>query len=359
MCTGYLHKLDPFAVRIADDFGIRWYGLSYLAGFLAAWLLIRWLSRRGLTQLKPEEAGDFIFAAAVGTITGGRLGYCLFYSPELLFDFSKAPPFWGVLAVWKGGMASHGGLIGIICGCIYFARTRRISILHCMDLAALGSGPGIFFGRIANFINGELIGREAPSWLWWGVRFPQDILNWPHYEPQRLSTLVPVVSHLGISQDKWTSAVDACLSSGGSRAFVHSVLERIVAAVQHSNFVVADSLAPLLTLRHPSQLYEALLEGLFLFLVLMYVWRKARKPGVVSGMFLVVYPVVRIICEAYRMPDIQIGFQWLGFTRGQWLSIVTILFGLVCLYYWSRRDAVKIGGWGGACPSPHDDSTLI
>lgn len=344
MQQGFIQTLDPFAVRITDTLGIRWYGLSYLLGFLICYAIVYWLARRQRTEIHPSEAGDFIFAVALGTVIGGRLGYCVFYSPGLFLDFTSSPPFWGVLAVNHGGMASHGGIIGIITACFLFGRKRHVSVLHLMDLCALCAGPGIFFGRIANFVNGELVGREAPSWLPWAVRFPQDILLWPTYEPQRLLSLAPAVQQLGISPDKWNAAVGA-LPSPGPRNFVINMLPEILDAVHRGNRAVIDAIAPVLTLRHPSQLYEALLEGLLVFIALLFIWRKPRKPGVISGCFLVLYAAVRIFGEQFRMPDAQIGFQWLGLTRGQWLSIAMITFSIGCFIYWARRPVQKIGGW--------------
>ncbi|NMC63608.1 MAG: prolipoprotein diacylglyceryl transferase, partial [SAR324 cluster bacterium] len=235
--------------------------------------------------------------------------------------------------------------IGIIFACVYFARKNKISILHCMDLCALCSGPGIFFGRIANFINGELVGREAPSWLKWGVRFPQDILSWPSHDTERLLSLSPIVEKLGASKEYWQHAVENLPNSHSAQVFINSMLSRIIDAVQHSNIAIMDTLAPILTLRHPSQIYEALMEGLIVFLLLLFVWRKARKPGIISGYFLIFYSAVRIFCEEFRMPDLQIGFQLFGLTRGQWLSIIMISLGMICIIYWAKRPVEKLGGW--------------
>ena len=156
LAEAYFHRLDAFAIQFPEGFwvpGIRWYGLSYMAGFLVGWLLLRWLARSGRSTLPPEAVGDFLFYLIAGTIVGGRLGYCIFYQPELFW-----PPS-GVLMVWKGGMASHGGFIGVILGGILFARRQSISALHLVDLAAFACPPGICFGRLANFVNAELWGK--------------------------------------------------------------------------------------------------------------------------------------------------------------------------------------------------------
>ena len=149
----FMNTFDPFAFRITESFGIRWYGLAYLAGFLASYAIVLRLAKSKLSLLSAEKAGDFIFAVAIGTIVGGRLGYCLFYSPDLLWRFTKAPPFWGLLAINEGGMASHGGIIGIFAACLYFAWRNKINALHLTDLIAATAGIGVFLGRLANFVN--------------------------------------------------------------------------------------------------------------------------------------------------------------------------------------------------------------
>ncbi len=326
-----LHRIDPFAIHFAGEWGVRWYGLSYLAGFACSYLFIRYLARRRRSTLKPGEAGDFVVAAAVGTVVGGRLGYCLFYQPALLVDVSGTFPFWGVLRLWEGGMASHGGMIGIIIACLVYARRRGHDPLHLFDLSTLGGTIGIFFGRIANFINGELLGRPAPANLPWAVKFPHEV------SPEQLhtQTFVPVTEQV------------RQLAQAGQ---VHgaTLYDQFLQAVRE-NDTVAALVRPLLTPRHPSQLYEALGEGLLLFVVLVAIWYRPRKPGVVGGWFLVCYAAVRIIGEQFRLPDAHIAdqeFAWLGITRGQLLSGIMLLVGLVLLIWWSRRKVDRISGWG-------------
>lgn len=341
----YLHTLNPFAIHFSGNFGIRWYGLAYLAGFVIAYYIILYLAKRGLSQLKPEQVGDFVFSAALGTVVGGRLGYCLFYSPELFLKFSPAFPFWGVLAINEGGMASHGGIIGIIVASMLFARKHGISSLHLCDLTTLGGTAGIFFGRIANFVNGELVGRPVQSAIPWAVKFPQDILAWPGQDPERLSSLGNAVTKLGLPMENWQSAVSRLRWNDSSWGFVQHTLNQLVEAVQNGNQAVIAALRPLLDSRHPSQLYEAGLEGAFLFLCLTLLWRKPLKPGIIAGTFFVLYAVVRIIGEQFRMPDAQIGYQLFDLTRGQWLSIVMLILGGTALFLWSRRPVAPIGGW--------------
>jgi len=341
----YLLTVDPFAIQVTEHFGIRWYGLAYLVGFYCGYLLIRWMARRGLSPVPVELAGDFVFTAALGTVIGGRLGYCLFYSPELLLSFRPHFPFWGVFAINEGGMASHGGIIGIIVACLLYGRRHKLPAFHLFDLTTLGGTIGIFFGRIANFINGELVGRPAPAGYPLGVKFPQDILAWPGHDWARLETLSSVVERLGIAPSTWSDLVQNGLRDPRAYETLTGTLHRIIGVVQSGNELVATTLAPLLVTRYPSQLIEALLEGLFLFVALMVIWRYPRRPGVIAGWFFTLYATVRIIGEQFRMPDLQLGFQLYGLTRGQWLSIVMLALGAVFLFAAARRKEAHLGGW--------------
>jgi phosphatidylglycerol:prolipoprotein diacylglycerol transferase len=166
--AAWLHTLSPFLVRFTDEFGIRWYGLSYLLGFLAGWAWLRYLARRGLTPLSEQRVGDAMVALVLGVVLGGRLGYCLFYQPSLLTELSGDFPFWGVLRLTQGGMSSHGGMLGVAVAAWWISRgvrdaqgqvRFRAPLLHVFDLVALAATPGLLFGRLANFINGELLGK--------------------------------------------------------------------------------------------------------------------------------------------------------------------------------------------------------
>lgn len=333
----YIHTLNPFLVRFWGEFGIRWYGLSYLAGFLLGYAAILWISKRGRILLRPELVGDFVFTVALGCIVGGRLGYVFFYSPELLVTFFPEVPFWGVLAINHGGMASHGGMIGIAVSCWLFGRKRSIPIPHLFDLTILGATLGIFLGRIANFINGELLGRPCIATKAWCVKFPQEMLLWGR---DQLETLAPLVQYVGVSPGRWSEILQEPTLD---RAY--SIVSLLIMRIQDGGVRLTHAVAPLLTPRYPSQLYASLLEGLLLFIILFWVWRKPRKPGVVTAIFFILYALGRIFDEQYRSPDIQIGFQLWGLTRGQWLSVGLLIIGLICLGWWTRRPAVRYGGW--------------
>lgn len=340
-----VHDLNPFIFKITENFGPRWYGFSYLLGFLCAYLMIKWLVRRQSSELNSELVSDFITYAAFGTLIGGRLGYCLFYDQSLFWSFRSAVPFWGVLAVNEGGMASHGGIIGIVTGCFLFARKHRLNPIYLLDLVAIAGPIGVIFGRIANFINGELVGRIAPEDFPYGVRFPSDILNWPTYEPDRLSTLSTVVEKVGVQSSKWLELMGSFKSNVQSRDEVYSALYSIINKIQNGDTVLRDALGPLLDYRYPSQLFAGLTEGVFTFLILFFLARKTRRPGFIAGSFIICYAIMRIINEMFRAPDIQIGFQALGLTRGQWLSVAMLTFGVVMLFYWTRTQTQTVHGW--------------
>jgi phosphatidylglycerol---prolipoprotein diacylglyceryl transferase len=250
--------LDPVLFRIGP-LEVRWYGFMYLLGFALAYLIIRSELRRKKGPIPVESADDLLFHLILGLLIGGRLGYVLFYN---LGEYVWAP--WEVLALWHGGMSFHGGLIGMILSGYIFARRRKVPFLELADIGALSATPGLLFGRMGNFINGELFGRVTA--LPWGVVFP----------------------------------------TGGELP------------------------------RHPSQLYEALLEGAILFSILWFVRKRIEQPGELLAVFLVCYGVFRFMIEFVREPDPQLGFIFQGLTMGQLLCL-TMIFAGIALFIYLRR----------------------
>lgn len=339
----WVHDLDPFAIQIFGNFGIRWYGLAYLMGFVSSYFIIQFLSKRGKIHLQSEQIWDFITYTAIGTMLGGRLGYVVFYNPSLLVDFSTQVPFWGALKVNEGGMASHGGMLGVVAACFLFARKYKISLKHLCDLTVLGASIGIFFGRIANFINGELVGRVAPEGFAFAVKFPQDILSWSY---SKMSVLSDVVSKVGVSVPQWREWLQGRSLGGNAQGHIYETLHKIIFEIQNGNLALKEALAPYLLARYPSQLIASALEGGLIFICLFFIWRRPRKPGVIGGWFVVLYALVRIFNEQFRMPDAHLGFQALGLTRGQWLSVVMLLIGFLLMYLFNRSQDSPLGGWG-------------
>ncbi len=254
--------IDPVLVEIGP-FAIRWYALAYIGGLLLGWRYCRWLAALPPQRVKPEAFDDFLLWATIGTVLGGRLGYVLFYKPGYyLFNPLDA------LMVWQGGMSFHGGLIGVLLAIWLFARRIGVHFFTIADICACCVTIGLFLGRIANFINSELFGRQSD--VPWAMVFP----------------------------------------TGGP--------------------------VP----RHPSQLYEAALEGLVLFIVLFVLARRGwlARTGALSGVFLIGYGLSRIFVEFFREPDAHLGYLLGPVTMGQLLSLPVLIGGLVILA-WSRRAA--------------------
>lgn len=258
--------LDPVAFSLGPV-SVKWYGLAYMAGLLLGWLYIRRLLMtdriwpRGTPPFGVVKVDDLLLYMTLGVIAGGRLGFVLFYEPGYYLSHPLDIP-----AVWKGGMAFHGALLGCGVAIWLFARRNDAHPLSAMDLCAAAVPIGLFFGRLANFINGELWGR--PTDAWWGMVFPEAKLYFPNSEPQA---------------------------------------------------------------RHPSQLYEAALEGLALFLILRLLTHRLgglARPGLVTGVFLAGYGVFRSFCELFRQPDPFHAFTAYGLTPGIVYSIPMILLGL-------------------------------
>jgi len=262
----YVHNLDPIALSIGPV-AIRWYGLMYLIGFLLFLALGKLRAREAWRGMSSQDVDDLLFYGMIAVIVGGRLGHVIFYGP---LSYYLTHPL-EIFAVWKGGMASHGGIIGVIVAMAVFARMRSKSFLRVADFLVPLVPLGLAAGRIGNFINGELWGRVADPSLPWAVIFPQ----------------------------------------------------------------AGDSLA-----RHPSQIYQFLLEGILLFVILWLYSRKPRAPGTVASLFLIFYGLLRIVGEIFREPEALYGYMPLGLSAGQWLSVPMILIGVVC-FVLLRRDHAK------------------
>jgi phosphatidylglycerol:prolipoprotein diacylglycerol transferase len=346
----WLHTLDPVIVRVFGDFKIRWYGVAYIAGFVLGALLLRRLARRGLSLLPADRVMDAMTALIVGVVAGGRLGYILFYQPSLLLLFEKNFPFWGVLMINRGGMSSHGGMIGVAVAAFVIARglmssheRRHGSFLfgHVCDLLALVAPVGLCLGRLANFVNGELLGRVvAPPGSpapWWAVRYPQELgsAHEPPHTPEQ------------------ARALDALLRQFGSAdSGRETAIERLLGAVHDRSWAgrgeLLSTLKPLLSARAPSQLVQALAEGPILLAVLWMIWRSPRRPGVVACWFLITYAALRMGTEFVRLPDAHLATpRFLHLTRGQWLSVLMIAIGVGVLGVISRLGRDRIGGWKG------------
>ena len=328
----YIHHFDPFAIRFTETFGIRWYGLAYVAGFVSAFLLFRWFVRIGASELKESQVGDFItLCAVVGTMVGGRLGYMLLYN----FDELVAHPasFFDILG---GGMSSHGGIAGITITAWFFARYTKTSWTGHGDNLVTVAPLGVFFGRLANFVNGELYGRPTEGGL--AVKFPDELselestangLKWKF----PLSQIREVAELASASVPGLTDKIDAVAAKALASGFdAHYAVVALVKETAQENPVFRAALGEILTPRHPSQLYEALVEGLipFLFLLAIRVRWKNAWHGILTGIFFLYYAVARILVENYREPDAA---HIAGMTRGQFYSLFMILVGLAFLSY--------------------------
>ena len=258
---------DPIVFSVGP-FAVRWYALAYIGGILGAWWLARSLAGNqklwgGASPMKPADVDDVITWCALGIVLGGRLGYVLFYGKTYFLEHPAE-----IFMLWHGGMSFHGGFLGTILALLLYARRHKISMLSMLDLGAVVTPIGLFLGRIANFINGELWGRvtDVP----WAIIFP-------HAGPDG---------------------------------------------------------------RHPSQLYEAALEGIVLFLIGLIAARMGalKRPGLVGGLFVFCYGLARIVSEHFREPDAQLGFLAGGLTMGMLLSIPMLLAGGIAIVSALRKD---------------------
>ena len=250
----FINNFDPVAFQILS-FEIRWYSLAYIFGIIIGWSLCKKIFIKNSDI--SEKFDDYITYLIIGIILGGRLGYVIFYN----FDY-YSHNILDIFKIWQGGMSFHGGLLGIILSSIIFAKKNNQDPFEYMDLVSLVAPIGIFFGRLANFINSELYGKTTE--VLWSVTFTK-----------------------------------------------------------------VDNLP-----RHPSQLYEAVLEGAILFLILMYFRKKnyLTKPGLISGLFLIFYSIFRFFVEFFRVPDEQLGYLILNLSMGQIISLIFVTIGTILFY---------------------------
>jgi len=360
LADSWVHDISPFLWRISGDFGIRWYGLAYVAGFIAAWLMLRRMSAKGLILIPRDAASDVVLAIIIGTLLGGRIGYVLIYRPSLLMEFTADPPWWGLLAINKGGMASHGGMVGIVIACWWSARRLKIPVLHVIDCFCLTGPVGVFFGRIANFINGELLGRIAfrpgEPGAWWAVKFPQELVE-RRRELESVMTRQDI-GHLHQLLHRYALPQELDIRGDGTIDNLAPAAERIVQQIEAGNTALKAEVAPLLSARHPSQLYQALAEGIVVLAVLWWIWRKPRRPGVILAWFGIVYGLGRIITEFWRLPDAQFIHDGAtgriaGLSRGQWMSALMVVIGAGLLAWIVRtRRGTPLGGWATRTARP-------
>ncbi|MBN1193060.1 MAG: prolipoprotein diacylglyceryl transferase [Coriobacteriia bacterium] len=254
--------IDPVAFTVGP-LEVRWYGLAYVVGFIIAGLVMRSLVKRWRLGLSDDDLLDIVLVGVITLVIGARLGYVLFYGAGAYWDDPLS-----IIAFWDGGMSFHGGLAAVLLGGAWIARKKNISALRLFDLGAVGAPVGLFLGRIANFINGELWGRSTD--LPWGMVFPG--------------------------------------APGGMP-------------------------------RHPSQLYEALLEGLVIFAVLWVLSRRRRPEGLLIGTLMALYAVFRTFVEFFREPDIQLGFVVGPFTMGQLLTAPLLIAGCYLVWRAVRAEA--------------------
>ena len=264
----YIHDLNSVFINFGF-FEVRWYSLAYIFGILIGWWLakkiIDFKVQNKIIDFDNKIFDDLISYIIISMIIGGRFGYIIFYN----LSYYLNNPF-DILKIWQGGMSFHGALIGIILGTYLFSKKVKVNSFFFLDLIACVAPIGIFFGRIANFINGELYGK--PSGLFWSVIFPE-----------------------------------------------------------------VDKIP-----RHPSQLYEAILEGILLFIILMIlIYRKSIRTGVVSASFMIFYGFFRVASEQFREPDVQIGYLFDLFSMGSVLSFFMILVGLIILKKANNNEFAK------------------
>ena len=264
-----VHNFDPVLIDLGL-FQIRWYSIAYILGIIIGWIYatkiikLTTINKYNFEQIKTSQFDDLVIYLIIGIILGGRLGYVIFYNFEYY-----SQNFFEIFKLWRGGMSFHGGLLGVIVSIIFFSKKTKTNFFKFADIVSCVAPIGLFLGRIANFINGELYGKISN--IPWAVIFP----------------------------------------SGGDLG------------------------------RHPSQIYEAALEGIFLFFLINYLAFKKKfiyRPGYISAIFLIFYSILRIFSEIFREPDIHLGLLFNYFSMGTLLSLLTIIVGLFIILFIKKNE---------------------
>lgn len=327
MFATYIHDLDPVIFSITDSIKLRWYGLAYLMAFVVGYLLLKRMGDKKLWVLPGNVAGDFIaYAAFFGVFLGGRIGNVLVYQRA---EFLADPLM--VFRVWEGGMASHGGILGLMIFTFVYSRKKKVSWTGIGDGLCVVAPLGLMFGRIANFINGELYGRVDRSFAW-AMKFPDTLFD------SETKTFGPEGEWFksGAAQRAAAEASDG----GPYSEFFHKMtteggvtgkdqVDALHLAIRQEPGV-KEAVGEFLLPRYPSQLFQAAGEGLSLFLILWFVRVKFPKiaHGVLTGLFFIFYAIFRISMEQFREPEISnVNLLGLEMTMGQFLSVFMIFIG--------------------------------
>jgi prolipoprotein diacylglyceryl transferase len=406
MLLTFVHDFNPVIFKLGP-LTPRWYGFAYLCGFAAAFFLLKRLARKGMLRVPESKVADLVLNLCIfGVLLGGRLGYCIGYDPKLFTTiewtevFGINLPIWGVFAVWRGGMAAHGGVLFTILTLMYLARKHKFNLINLGDAACMVVALGLLFGRVANFINGELYGR--PTDVAWAVKFPTEFTNatnnkfdpvevgnyliahepkavvaWAKNNlfPQPIETIDDVNKLIEARKVDPAAVAKSMLAEGAQEKldeinadkrferFKEQVpsatnknvmvtldlnMPQVINLLQQGPADISESIRnkfasmPGLPPRHPSQLYQAFFEGALLFALVWIIGSKFKFDGMASGAFLTLYPVMRIIGEQFRVGDTPVTILGMTFSLGIWYSVLMILGGGAYWAYWIKKKRIAV-----------------
>lgn len=303
-------EMDLLGVRL------QWGGLLLLLGLILSANVIKWLSRRQKMNLSSSVIGSSMTWMTLFALGGGRIGYALFYDFNMFFQFRGDFPFWGMFALGEGGFSFHGCILGAVLGSVFLVFRHELNQAYVLDVAALVAPLILIFTRLGSFLSGEMPGSAAPAGFQWALRFPSEVLFWGVVSPEKLS--------------------QAGFSSGSE----------MLAAYHQNPVAFLAQYGNLLEGRHPVALYSALVEGLLVFLILFFIWKSPRRPGVVLSSYFFLAGLAGLVLSPLHWSIFQRPQMFLSLSTTQWLHLIMVIWSVVFYMLWARSRTRILPGWG-------------
>ena len=344
---------DKMLVQIYEGFGITYNGFFLFVSFITVFLFIAWLIERQRVGFDLDYILDVCFYASIGGLIGARLGYGFFYDPTLFVQFKSEFPFWAILDLFDGGLSAYGAILGSFVSLFFLAYIRNFNTFYFFDLISLSAPIVFFWTRVGQFFSGEILGATARSDFMFAIKNPQEIYSWMFSSKEKLNHLNEIGLDLKFEESQLSHWISYAQENDIIKSHLNlemislrNFLSEVISKFHEGFGSVENKLGPYLNYRHPVQIYSLLVEGVILFSLLIFVSKRPQQPGVVTSLFLTFYSISRFSLEYFRM-DIEMSNLDFGvLTRGQTLSVVSLLIGIVIFFFSKQTSNIPTQGWG-------------